>query len=135
MSKRLFLGVVLSAAAAAAQSFTPVREQQNLSPEALTKLRALESLNALPPGEWRFHAGDLPHGESVTLDDSSWPLVKPGTSAPNEAVWYRREIEIPRTLNGYDLTGERVVVPVPCRRQRPHARDHLLQRAPGRPGR
>ena len=52
------------------QSFTPVREQRNLSPAALAKLHTLEILNALPAGEWRFHAGDLPHGESPALDDS-----------------------------------------------------------------
>jgi alpha-mannosidase len=34
--------------------------------------------------------------------------VKAGQSAPNEAVWYRREIEIPKTLNGYDISGARV---------------------------
>ncbi len=91
-----------------AQSFTPKRELKNLSPEALAKLHTLETLNALPAGEWRFHAGDLAHGEAVGLDDSAWPLVKPGSSAPNEAVWYRREIEIPKTLNGYDISGARV---------------------------
>ena len=90
------------------QSFTPVREQKNLSPEALAKLHTLETLNALPGGEWRFHAGDLAHGEAVGLDDSSWPLVGKGSDAPNEAVWYRREIEVPKTLNGYDITGARV---------------------------
>ena len=91
-----------------AQSFTPVREQKNLSPAALAKLHTLETLKELPPGEWRFHAGDLPHGESVGLDDSSWPLVGPKSHAPKEAVWYRRVIEVPKTLNGYDITGARV---------------------------
>jgi alpha-mannosidase len=90
------------------QSFTPKREQKNLSPEALAKLHTLETLNALPGGEWRFHAGDLAHGESISVDDSSWPLVKPGQVAPNEAVWYRREIEVPKTLSGYDISGARV---------------------------
>jgi alpha-mannosidase len=104
-------GLVLVAAlvaSAEAQSFTPKRELKNLSPAALAKLHTLETLNALPAGEWRFHAGDLAHGEAVSLDDSSWPLVKPGSDAPNEAVWYRREIEIPKTLNGYDISGARV---------------------------
>ena len=97
-----------------AQSFTPVREQKNLSPAALAKLHTLETLNALPPGEWRFHAGDLPHGESSALDDSAWPLIAvPATrtaavKAPKEAVWYRRTIEVPRTLNGYDISGARI---------------------------
>jgi alpha-mannosidase len=91
-----------------AQSFTPVREQRNLSPAALKKLHALETLNALPAGGWRFHAGDLPHGESVALDDSAWPVVSAPSTAPKDAVWYRREIEVPKTLNGYDITGSRI---------------------------
>jgi alpha-mannosidase len=97
-----------------AQSFTPVREQKNLSPAALAKLHTLETLNALPAGEWRFHAGDLPHGESPALDDSAWPLIAaPATradqvKAPKDAVWYRRTIEVPKTLNGYDISGSRI---------------------------
>ena len=99
------LGLTL---AASAQSFTPVREQKNLSPAAIEKLHTLETLDSLPVGEWRFHAGDLAHGESTTLDDSGWPLVKPRAKAPKEAVWYRRVIEVPKTLHGYDITGARV---------------------------
>ncbi len=91
-----------------AQSFTPVRELKNLSPAAVTKLHTLETLTELPAGEWRFHVGDVPHGESPTLDDSSWPLVGPNSKAPKDAVWYRRTIEVPRTLNGYDITGSRI---------------------------
>jgi alpha-mannosidase len=97
-----------------AQSFTPVRELKNLSPAALEKLHTLETLNALPGGDWRFHAGDIPHGESPALDDSSWQLVHaPSTraeqlSAPKDAVWYRRTIEVPKTLNGYDISGSRI---------------------------
>lgn len=99
------LGISLSAFA---QSFTPVREQKNLSPAAIERLHTLETLNSLPSGEWHFHAGDLAHGESPTLDDSSWPLVSPQSKAPQEAVWYRREIEVPKTLHGYDISGARV---------------------------
>ena len=72
----LFLGSVFFVSVcsilAAAQSFTPVREQKNLSPSAIAKLHTLEMLKELPAGEWRFHAGDIPHGESMTLDDSAW---------------------------------------------------------------
>jgi alpha-mannosidase len=106
--RRLPLALLLSCTTLLAQSFTPVREQKNLSPAAIAKLHTLETLNALPAGEWRFHAGDVPHGESPSLDDSSWPLVAPNSKAPHEAVWYRREIEVPKTLNGYDLTGSRI---------------------------
>ena len=96
-----------------AQSFTPVRELKNLSPAALEKIHTLETLNALPGGDWRFHAGDIPHGESPALDDSTWKLIPtPETRkvvlAPKDAVWYRRTIEVPRTLNGYDISGSRI---------------------------
>jgi alpha-mannosidase len=109
-----FIGALaLSSPIVFAQSFTPVREQKNLSPAALEKLHTLETLNALPGGAWRFHAGDIPHGESSSLDDSSWPLVntpepRHGVKSVKEAVWYRRTIEVPKTLNGYDLSGSRI---------------------------
>jgi alpha-mannosidase len=102
------LTLVLTCSIALAQSFTPIREQKNLSPAAIAKLHTLEMLNSLPVGEWRFRAGDIPHGESPTLDDSSWTLAKPRSKAPTDAVWYRRTIEVPKTLNGYDITGSRI---------------------------
>jgi len=105
--RRLSL-VLLLTSAAFAQSFTPIREQKNLSPAAVAKLHTLETLNSLPAADWRFHAGDIPHGESVSLDDSSWTVVEPKSKAPHEAVWYRRVIEVPKTLNGYDITGARI---------------------------
>jgi alpha-mannosidase len=104
----LAAGFAFSPAIVSAQSFTPVRELKNLSPGALTKLHTLETLTELPAGEWRFHVGDVPHGESPALDDSSWPLVAPDSKAPKEAVWYRRVIEVPKNLNGYDITGSRI---------------------------
>jgi alpha-mannosidase len=106
--RHLSLALALTSSIALAQSFTPIREQKNLSPAAIAKLHTLEMLNSLPIGEWHFHAGDVPHGESPSLDDSSWPLVKPRSKAPKDAVWYRRVIEVPKTLNGYDLTGSRI---------------------------
>ncbi len=100
--------LVLGCSTLFAQSFTPVRELKNLSPAAIEKLHTLETLNALPATEWRFHAGDLAHGESTTLDDSSWPTVTAPSKAPKDAVWYRRTIEVPKTLHGYDITGSRI---------------------------
>jgi alpha-mannosidase len=113
--RTLSLTLLLVPALALAQSFTPVREQKNLSPAALATLHTLETLNALPPGDWRFHAGDLPHAESPALDDSSWQLLPAPTTratqltAPKDAVWYRRLIEVPKTLHGYDVSGARVL--------------------------
>src|ERR1019366_6993316 len=108
MQIRLAFALALASSTLIGQSFTPVREQKNLSPAALEKLHTLETLNALPAAAWKFHAGDLPHGESPTLDDSAWPEVSAPSKAPKDAVWYRRTIEIPKTLHGYDITGSRV---------------------------
>lgn len=68
-------------------------------------LERLGDLNQLPEGDWRVHSGDLPHGESPTLDDSSWPVAKRGENYGQDAVWFRRWIEVPKTLHGYDLNG------------------------------
>ena len=89
------------------QSFLHDRPQGNLSPAALDKLTMLGSLTSLAAPDWHFHAGDLPHGE--TADDSAWQTVSAMSKAPEEAVWYRRVVEVPKTLNGYDISGSRVL--------------------------
>lgn len=68
----------------------------------------LGALNTLPSGAWRVHVGNIPHGESVSLDDSSWPVVKPGTEEPNGAVWFRQWVTVPASLHGYNLAGARI---------------------------
>jgi alpha-mannosidase len=68
----------------------------------------LRALTQLPADDWRYHAGDLPHGEDVGLDDSSWTVAKNSSQAPEGAVWYRRWIAVPPTLHGYDLTGTKL---------------------------
>lgn len=81
---------------------------KNLSTHSQQTINQLTGLDSLPDGEWRVHAGDVPHGESIILDDSSWQSVKAGTKTSGEAMWYRRWIEIPKELQGYDLTGTRI---------------------------
>jgi alpha-mannosidase len=90
------------------QSKTSRNVAAAFTPNEETVIDKLASLESLPDGAWRFHAGDLSHGESPTLDDSSWELVTPKSKAGKQAVWYRRMIEVPKALNGYDLTGTRV---------------------------
>src|SRR5450756_2414334 len=81
---------------------------QSLSEHSRTVVQRLSQLDQLPAEEWRFHSGDLAHGESTDLDDSSWKLVKPRMDAAKEAVWFRRTIEVPQSHHGYDLTGARI---------------------------
>ena len=93
-----------------AQSPAEIAKIKNSLPgPAQQVLERLSALSTLPGGEWRAHAGNLPHGEAVDLDDSSWQSVTPGSKVPTDAVWYRRWIEVPKTLNGYDLTGSRIL--------------------------
>ena len=102
------IGVLSSRAGKRAGSGTGGGDRQgSLSGRSQAIVERL-GLNQLPVEEWRFHAGDLAHGESPDLDDSSWPVVKPRMEAPQERVWFRRWIEVPQTLHGYDLTGARI---------------------------
>ncbi len=68
----------------------------------------LSTLSELPDGAWKMHAGDMAHGEAVTLDESDWQPVAMDAKAGNDAAWFRQTITIPPTLNGYDLTGARI---------------------------
>jgi alpha-mannosidase len=92
-----------------AQSAQQIKQiVQSLPAADQTILDQLGELNHLPEGTWRYHAGDLPHGEDPDLDDSAWPVAKTHTQYPHEAVWFRRWVEVPKTLHGYDLTGTRI---------------------------
>jgi alpha-mannosidase len=68
----------------------------------------LENLSHLPPGVWHNHVGDLAHAEDPSVDDSSWPVAKPDSTYPEQALWFREWVEVPKNLDGYDLTGVRI---------------------------
>jgi len=87
------------------QSVTWHRLASDAGDQLESVARHLQSLIYLNAEQWKLHAGDIAHGESVELDDSSWQVVGPNSFAPDGAVWYRCWIEIPKTLNGYDVTG------------------------------
>ncbi len=73
-----------------------------------TVVDRLATLEQLPDGAWKAHEGDIPHGEAVDLDDSSWQTATMGQRFSTDAVWFRQTVEVPATLNGYDLTGARI---------------------------
>ena len=112
MNRKIFLSAVVSCVVAFlpahAQLFESQHGQQGpvaFSADEAKVLTRLASFRMLPAEEWRFHSGDVAHGESPTLDDVAWATVKTKSKAGKEAVWYRRWIEVPKTLNGYDLRG------------------------------
>lgn len=90
---------------APAQSFQQMQKPDNLTPAETTTLQRLHELSTLPDGPWRVHDGDLAHGEAPSLDDSSWQTVTAPSTQGKGAVWFRREITVPRTLHGYNLAG------------------------------
>ena len=78
---------------------------EQLAPSAQPVLTRLAELNELKAEDWRFHLGDLAHGEAMNLDDTSWQTTHAGSEAPKDAVWYRSAITVPTVMHGYDPTG------------------------------
>jgi alpha-mannosidase len=112
-NRRLAIGATLAAACITVQGHAQREWQQTkpidlLSPAARETVERLGQLNELKADDWRYHVGDIAHGEAVDLNDASWQMVQPKSEAPKEAVWYRRWIEIPKTFHGYDPTGTRI---------------------------
>jgi alpha-mannosidase len=83
--------------------------QDVLTPQASQAIKRLGALGSLPLAEgWRYHTGDAAHAEAVELDDSHWTKASPKDKVGKEAVWFRRIVEVPKTLDGYDLSGSRI---------------------------
>ena len=80
-----------------------------LPTDAQTVLKRLDALNELKADQWRYHEGDVAHGEATDLDDSSWKQVGPKTEVPAGAAWFRHTVEIPKTMDGYDPTGVKIM--------------------------
>ena len=105
----LIVAMLLAVIPASAQRGSEVDRAMALLPApSQSVVKRLMSLSQLPPGVWKLHEGDLPHGEAVDLDDSAWQTAKVGAQYPTSAIWFRQTIQIPATLDGYDLTGARV---------------------------
>ena len=100
--------MLLSGHAAALGAAQAGKIAASLPAESRAVLDRLGTLGELPDGAWKMHAGDLAHGEAVDLDESSWQPIANRATAPKDAVWFRQTYVVPRTLNGYDLTGARI---------------------------
>ena len=117
-SRKLRLHALTPLLAIAALAFTLTAHAQDakeaakiaaaLPAPAQQVIAQLSTLSELPDGAWKMHSGDIAHGESISLDESSWQAIKNPGSAPNDAVWFRQTVTVPATLHGYDLTGARI---------------------------
>jgi alpha-mannosidase len=105
----VLFGALTGSRTANAQNADQAKEiTKDLGSQAQSVVERLTLFDNLPADKWRFHSGDIPHGESTTLDDSSWQEMKGRTETGNDAQWFRRWIEVPKALHGYDLTGTRI---------------------------
>ncbi|MEO6966254.1 MAG: glycoside hydrolase family 38 C-terminal domain-containing protein, partial [Acidobacteriaceae bacterium] len=92
------------------------------TPQAQKVIDRLDTFSSIPDQDWQYHLGDVPHGERPDVDTSGWQTVnfpvfnrrsfRRGSfhpfTAPAEGVWFRRWIEVPKTVNGYDISGSQV---------------------------
>jgi len=78
------------------------------SEQAQAVVERLATLNAIEAQDWQYHEGPVEHGESPDLKTADWKVVHIPFYASREEIWLRRWVEIPKTLNGYDLTGARI---------------------------
>ena len=111
MKKMIFglaAALALSGICWAQAAQAPAGSTDSLTVPAKQVIERLGQLNNLPAGQWRVHAGDLPHGESPDLDDSSWPVAKVDSEYSSDALWFREWIDVPANFHGYDLTGARI---------------------------
>ena len=93
-----------------AQAFPRGMRQDLESNPHRAALEKLEAMVTLPLPDWRAHVDNLPHPEDPRLDDSDWKLVKVGERLNGRPMWFRRTVEIPQSMGGYDTEGRRMLL-------------------------
>jgi len=72
---------------------------------ALVRLHEMYAM-AIP--DWKAHADNIAHGEDPALNDADWTAWQASEPWRGGPVWFRRWVEIPPTLGGYDVRGARI---------------------------
>jgi alpha-mannosidase len=80
-------------------------QQKNPYQSELSRLHAMFS-QTLP--DWKAHPDNLAHGEDPSLDDTDWSPFRISGEWRNGPVWFRRWVEIPQSMGGYNIRGARV---------------------------
>ena len=94
-------------------SLCPLLAQEGAGPYQFSKqgqavLQRLSTLDSISARDWQYHEGAVLNGESSALSTADWKTVSIPFVAPRQEVWLRRWVKVPKTLNGYDLTGARL---------------------------
>ena len=103
------IGVTYSAAAQTDAAL------KSLSPASQAVMARLSSLGEVPINDLRYYPADIPNGGAVDVDDSAWQKIQLPFSAPSGPIWLRKQIEVPKTLDGYDPTGAKIWLREPSR--------------------
>jgi alpha-mannosidase len=107
----LLAGMLLSALPLRAQNQLPEQargELKKFPARTQVVIPQLFALDWLPQPQWKMHVANLPHGETVELDDHAWEAVKTPSQGPRDALWYRAWIEVPSNVGGEDITGAKI---------------------------
>jgi len=107
---RLLSGIVLLLLMQNSQAFAQQAtiEPYAFSPQAQKVIDHLNTLDSISARDWKYHLADIDHGERPDLDTSGWQTIHTRFIATKDALWLRRWIEVPKTLNGYDITGAQI---------------------------
>jgi alpha-mannosidase len=79
-----------------------------LSPQAQAVMRRLTEIGSMTVSDFSYHVGDVADGAAVDLNDSSWSKGQAPMKLPVDVVWIRTWVQVPKSLDGYDLTGARI---------------------------
>jgi alpha-mannosidase len=82
-----------------------------LSAQSRTVVERISKLDQLPIESWKYHVGEVAKAQTVDFDDSSWQVIHPPMRTnTTDVIWLRGVVEVPKLLDGYDLTGARLWV-------------------------
>ena len=73
-----------------------------------TELARLQGMFVMQLPDWKAHADNINHGEDPSLNDADWTPARPFEPWKGGPVWFRRWVEVPRSMAGYDLRGARI---------------------------
>jgi len=93
--------LVFALAAAQSPVFASSPEQANLD--------RLQSITTIPLPAWYQHEADLPHGEDPALNFAGWQPVSIQQTWKGSR-WLRATVEVPTSLQGYDLRGTSITL-------------------------
>jgi alpha-mannosidase len=71
-------------------------------------LSQLHAMFAQTLADWKAHPDNLAHGEDPGLNDTDWSPFRISGEWRNGPVWFRRWVEIPPSMGGYNIQGARV---------------------------